>query len=55
MEDSGRPSLPDLREFETQFRRKYGRDLTEEERWFFRLTEGLLKNPPKDSDEPAKS
>ena len=42
------PKLPDLDEFDEQFRRKYGRYLTAEERKFFLLAEHLLKYPPRE-------
>ncbi len=47
------PELPDLDEFEEQFRRKYGRYLTAEERKFFLLAEHLLKYPPREG-RPSK-
>ena len=37
-------SLPSLQEFEEQFRRKYGREMTTEERKLFELAEQLLKD-----------
>ena len=39
-------SLPSLEEFEEQFRRKYGREMTAEERKLFELAEQLLKDHP---------
>jgi len=38
---SGRP-LPSIEDFEEQFRRAFGRDMTSEERHFFRLTNVIL-------------
>lgn len=38
---SGRP-LPSIEDFEEKFRRAFGRDMTAEERHFFRLTNVLL-------------
>ncbi len=53
MEAMSTPELPVLDEFDVQFRRKYGRYLTAEERKFFLLAEHLLKYPPRES-RPAK-
>lgn len=39
-------SLPSLAEFEEQFRLKYGREMTAEERKLFELAEQLLKDHP---------
>ena len=38
--------LPNLREFSRQFKRKYGRVMTQQERQFFHLVADIIENPP---------
>jgi hypothetical protein len=42
---------PDLETFARQFRLKYGREMTKEERHFYELTKNLLDNPPEEEGE----
>ena len=42
---------PDLEKFAQQFRMKYGREMTPEERHFYQLTKNLLDNPPEEEDD----
>jgi hypothetical protein len=37
---------PDLETFARQFRMRYGREMTAEERRFYQLTKKLLDDPP---------
>jgi len=46
---------PDLEMFVKQFRLKYGRDMTPEERHFYQLTKNLLDNPPAEERNEAES
>lgn len=39
---------PDPETFARQFRQKYGRDMTPEERRFYALAKNLLDNPPEE-------
>ena len=46
------PELPpELDTFARQFRQKYGREMTAEERKFYRLTKDLLDNPPEEEED----
>lgn len=47
--------LPPLRIFEEDFRRKFGRDLTETERNFWYLAEELLEEHGGDEPDPSKA
>ena len=51
--EQGRPSLPDLEKFAQQFRMKYGREMTDDERRWFKATEELLKHPPEQQSAAA--
>ena len=41
-------SAPDAETFARQFRQKYGREMTSEERRFYELTRNLLDSPPEE-------
>lgn len=44
---------PDVETFARQFRQKYGREMTPEERHFYELTKNLLERPPEE-EQPKK-
>lgn len=44
---------PDLETFARQFRQKYGRDMTPDERRFYELTLDLFEHPPEEGQTDA--
>ena len=42
------PILPDPREHEMQFRKKFGRDMTPEEKRFYEFARELTRNTPEE-------
>ena len=42
---------PDVETFARQFRMKYGREMTSEERRFYNLAKDLLENPPEEEQQ----
>jgi len=46
---------PDAETFARQFRRKYGREMSDAERRFYELTKDLLDHPPEEEDEDGSA
>jgi hypothetical protein len=45
---------PDLPTFARQFKQKYGREMTRDEKRFYELTKNLLDNPPEEEQQEAQ-
>lgn len=47
--------IPPLPEYERQFKAKFGRDMTSEEKRFYQLTRDLLAEPPDEDGDDGEA
>jgi hypothetical protein len=50
-EDKPQRELPSIRDFEKRFREAFGRDMTAEERRFYRLAETIIEGKERKKDD----